>query len=326
MIGEPLAQIDAREMRRYAMRLKDAPQPFQYQGSKRLIAPVVLDRLCLTRDQVLVEPFAGSAAVSVRAALERRAAGFWLNDANEPLVALWQQIVDNPDDLVAKYAELWDDQLRDPKGFYVQVRARFNKSPNPADMLYLLARAVKGAVRYNAVGEFNQSPDNRRLGTKPCTLAKRLRLISAAMKNRTVFTSFDYRCLPEHFEPGQVWYMDPPYEGVSTQRDSRYIGPVCRQAFEEFLERLVMADIPFVLSYDGQTGSRTYGSPLPAALGLERLEIDAGRSTSATLLGKAERTTEVLYVSPALQGSVSLHGRQSEQLAIDLTPTLECRN
>lgn len=283
------------------MHPKESRQSFQYQGSKRLIAPAVLELLCLTEANVLVEPFAGSAAVSVRAALERRAGGFWLNDANEPLVALWVEIVDNPDGLVAKYAELWDGQKDDPKAFYNSVRGRFNASPEPADFLYLLSRAVKGAVRYNAAGEFNQSPDNRRLGTQPQTLAKRLQAISAAMRSRTTFSSKDYRDLPDLYRPGQVWYLDPPYEGVSAQRDSRYVGPVNRMDFERFLEELVRAGVPFVLSYDGQTGNRTYGAPLPNSLGLKRFEIDAGRSTSSTLLGRSERTVEALYVSPALQ-------------------------
>ncbi len=153
------------------MRLKNAPQPFQYQGSKRMIAPDILERLQLSPESVIVEPFAGSAAVSIRAALKGRACGFWLNDANKPLVELWNAILSDPSTLIERYTELLGAQQSDPKSFYVAVRARFNERPEPADFLYLLARAVKGAVRYNFLGEFNQSPDNRRLGTSGSFLA-----------------------------------------------------------------------------------------------------------------------------------------------------------
>ena len=50
--------------------------------------------------------------------------------------------------------------------------------------------------------------------------------------------------------------------------------------------------MPFLLSYDGQMGARHYGEPLPAELGLRRVLLDAGRSSQATLSGRAERTLE----------------------------------
>lgn len=86
------------------MKANVVSQPFQYQGSKRLIAPVILQRLQLSSDSELVEPFAGSAAVSVRAAIEGRAKSYWINDANKPLSDLWRAIVEDPDLLVHQYS------------------------------------------------------------------------------------------------------------------------------------------------------------------------------------------------------------------------------
>lgn len=300
------------------MHSRHVSQPFQYQGSKRLIAPAILQNLQMSADSVLVEPFAGSAAVSIRAAFERRARSFWINDTNKPLTDLWRAIIEDPLSLVERYSELWNAQKYDPRHFYSEVRGRFNELHQPADLLYLLARAVKGAVRYNSAGHFNQSPDNRRLGTRPQTLRKRLCLISRAFENRTRITSIDYRDLQASFEPGQVWYMDPPYEGVSAARDSRYSCGVDREEFERFLELLIDSNVPFALSYDGQTGKKTYGPPLSAELGLKRVEFDAGRSTTATLLGRTERTTEALYLSPHLQ---TMNGSASglEQLVMNFS-------
>ena len=166
------------------------------------------------------------------------------------------------------------------------------------------------------MGQFNQSPDNRRLGTQPHILARRISVISGALRGRTRITSIDYRAMPELYEQGQVWYMDPPYQGVSSTRDSRYACTVVRAEFECFLGALVDMGVPFVLSYDGQTGTKTYGPPLPSELGLHRIELDAGRSTSATLLGRTERTTEVLYISPHLVESTFRPKRGAEQLVL----------
>jgi DNA adenine methylase len=54
------------------------------------------------------------------------------------------------------------------------------------------------------------------------------------------------------------------------------------------------------LSYDGRTGDKTFGKPLPDALNLTKVEINAGRSTQATLLNREEYTYEAVYLSPTL--------------------------
>ena len=56
----------------------------------------------------------------------------------------------------------------------------------------------------------------------------------------------------------------------------------------------------FLLSYDGRTGEKKYGRPLPMELNLFHGEINVGRSSQATLLGKESDTFESLYLSPAL--------------------------
>lgn len=303
------------------MHSKYVSQPFQYQGSKRAIAPTIVEHLQITHDSVLVEPFAGSAAVSIRAAIDGRGKKFWINDCNEPLMDLWRAILEEPGNLIAQYRNLWTAQRSDPKRFYMEVRDRFNKEHNPVDLLYLLARAVKGSIRYNSAGEFNQSPDNRRLGTHPKTLAKRISFISKTMTMKCVtqVTSMDYQNMLSFYESGQVWYLDPPYEGVSGLRDSRYANAVDRHDFERFLKELVIAEVPFVLSYDGQTGNKIYGSPLPSELGLQRIELDAGRSATSTLLGREERTIEVIYISKPLQTVIRYDSALShEQMVMEL--------
>jgi len=77
--------------------------------------------------------------------------------------------------------------------------------------------------------------------------------------------------------------------------------------------------IPFALSYDGMTGERCYGPPLPASLCLTRLLLHAGPSSQATLNGHREETFESLYLTPGLdQTSVPI---QRQQISLELLPT-----
>jgi DNA adenine methylase len=147
----------------------DVPHPIPYQGSKRGFARTILGYMP-GGTRTLYEPFAGSAAVCLAAASGRYADRFVLNDTNAAVVALWRAILDDADGLSAAYEKMWFEQIGRERQFYDEVRDRFNATQQPADVLYLLARCVKAAVRYNARGQFNQSPDNRRRGARPHTM------------------------------------------------------------------------------------------------------------------------------------------------------------
>jgi len=281
------------------MKSKRLPHPIPYQGSKRNLAPDIL-RYFPKHIAVLYEPFAGSAAMTIAAAEAGLAQTFHLNDLNKPLIDLWDEIINRPEQLVAQYEKLWNDQLSDPKSFYVEVRDKFNRKGTPHLFLYLLARCVKASVRYNARGEFNQSPDNRRKGMKPQTMKMQILGASYFLKNNTVTASTNYRDVLKLTKPEDLVYMDPPYQGVCGNRDTRYLESVQVCEFVEALEELNSRNIRFIVSYDGRTGDKSYGKTLPDELNLSLIELDAGRSTQATLLGRKEVTIESLYLSPAL--------------------------
>ena len=249
-----------------------------------------------------MEPFAGSAAISLAVAARGMTDRFWINDAHPPLIDLWKAILREPDRLCAAYEKLWRDQHGREKEFFNEVRGRFNTTHAPPDFLYLLARCVKAAIRYNANGEFNNTPDNRRKGARPEEMKRRIvgasRLLTG--KSKATLSSWDYRRVLEQCGPTDLIYMDPPYQGVCGDRDQRYAPKVVHDQFCDELAKLHARGCMFVISYDGRTGTKTYGQPLPASLGLTHLEIEAGRSSQATLLGREEITVESLYLSANL--------------------------
>lgn len=275
------------------------PHPIPYQGSKKALAHKILP-LFPNEKVRLYEPFAGSAAVSIAAAANGKTKSIVLNDANEPLMSLWKKIIDEPDDLLSVYEKLWNDQLGDEQRYYIQVRDKFNKTHEPGYLFYLLARCVKASVRYNASGEFNQSPDNRRKGAKPVTMAKHVRGASLLLRGCTVVRHGDFQDALGDATQKDVIYMDPPYQGVCGGRDNRYFEGVTVTEFVDALEEMNRKRLSFIISYDGRTGDKIYGKTLPKELNLTHIEVAAGISSQATLLGRVAETVESLYVSPAL--------------------------
>ena len=96
------------------------PHPIPYQGSKRHLADTILGYAPnhVTR---LVEPFAGSAAISLAAASRGLADRYWINDAHVALMDLWKEILHSPEPLARQYDQLWEAQLGREREYFDHV-------------------------------------------------------------------------------------------------------------------------------------------------------------------------------------------------------------
>lgn len=292
------------------------PHIVQYQGSKRLLASQILQYMP-NKFNRLLEPFSGMAAVSIAVACDNRTESYVINDINAPLIKMLQEAVEHPQDLLDSYSEVWLEQFAygdNHVQHYYDVRKKFNNGEEtPANMLYLLARCVKGAVRYGKNGNFNQSPDKRRHGTNPKTLAFNLYEVSRLLKGKVEFLCCDYHNILKMARPGDLVYMDPPYQGVTNTRDNRYFSGVSFEEFSESLNILNRNGIDYLISYDGECGGKEYGEELPECLNCKKILLNAGRSTQATLLGKKQITLEALYISESL---IPYYQKAQQQLSL----------
>ncbi len=300
--------------------MSTTPHLVQYQGSKRNIAPEIIKYIPSDTHRI-IEPFAGTCAFSILAAKEKKAEVFILNDINEPLLRMMENCVEDPYSLYTAYNEVWTGQFAEGENnidYFYKIRDQFNQGDqSAAKMLFLLARVVKGAVRYSTHGEMNQSCDKRRYGTKPETILINASRISALLKNRTTFYSKDYREILAIAKKGDLVYMDPPYQGTSNNenpRDNRYIQGVDYSEFVDALFDLNERNIDYIVSYDGMTGEHKIGLDLPEGLHLTHLFINAGVSAQSVLNGKKETTYESLYLSP----NISSQEPSYQQLSLDL--------
>ena len=294
-----------------------SPHVIPYQGSKRKLARDILSYMDFEID-TLYEPFVGSGAVTLSAAVNNKAKKFVVADKLEPLAELWKLIVNEPGILAEEYSRIWNAQLNDPAAYFKMVRSEFNRTKSPSLLLYLVARCVKNAVRFNSSGEFNQGPDNRRLGMKPEKVKKEAEWISRLLKGRMEIFGGDFRSVVLKATPNDLVYMDPPWQGTSGKRDPRYAYLLNLDDLVEELGKLNQRNVPFMLSFDGACGEKTYGAELPGYLKLKKVELHAGRSSQATLLGRDDVTIESLYLSPALVAKRKAVTREKESLQFDM--------
>jgi DNA adenine methylase len=275
------------------------PHPIPYQGSKRSLAPLIAPYVPRSLG-TWFEPFAGSAAMTLWAAKNGIAKHYVIGDSLEPITELWCAIISQPTKTASRYEEVWRGQRPDDTAYFNSVRARYNDERDPVDLLYLICRCVKNAVRFNRQGAFTQSVDKRRLGMRPEKMRTSIVGASHLLKGRTEVRRGDW--LETSCDAGSTdfVYMDPPYLGTSIGRDKRYAHQMEQKPLIDGLRILRARNIRFALSYDGMTGTKEYGPHLPEDLGMTRLLLYAGKSSQATLSGRSEDTVESLYLSPGL--------------------------
>jgi DNA adenine methylase len=295
------------------------PHPIPYQGSKRGLAQSICQYV---PDDVntLFEPFAGSAAITLYAAKHQLARRFVIGDSLAPLMELWRQIIGQPEATAKEYEALWSGQTAHDYEYFYRVRDRFNSDHNPVDLLYLIARCVKNAVRFDRNGRFTQSVDKRRLGMRPAKMREAILQASTLLNGRTWLFCGDFKDCIACAEPNDLVYMDPPYQGTTYGRDKRYFAQVEREHLFAGLAHLNSHHVPFMLSYDGMSGHMVYGEELPVSLDVHRIFLHAGRSSQATLNGREAFTVESLYLSNSLrkimpEGSEKRHERQGRLFA-----------
>lgn len=260
----------------------------KWSGSKRKIAPI-LSYLLPDADQYF-EPFVGSGAMLPFRPSNSGTAG----DIIPELIDLWMVIRDKPD-LTAKEYELRWKRLQDEgHTAYYEIRDSFNTTRNAYDLLFLSRTCVNGLIRFNRNGDFNNSLHHTRPGIAPERLSKIIHQWSYYIQQVT-FTVGDYRQILKNAKPGDLVFLDPPYQGTK----GRYIPTVFDfEAFYVELERLTDAGISWVLTFDGTAGERRYQSAIPSHLYSVQLGLPTGNSPFTKLMNTSlDAVVESVYLN-----------------------------
>ena len=162
------------------------------------------------------EPFFGGGAVFFDVAPDAGS----INDINVRLVNLYRVVQQFPERLIEENEshEHSDDYYYDARDEFNDLHERDEKSEDErvreaSLLLYLNRTCFNGLYRENQSGEFNVPVGN--YANPDWVQADRIRAASDVLEATTIHNE-DFEYVREEADDGDVVYMDPPYQPVST--------------------------------------------------------------------------------------------------------------
>ena len=130
-------------------------KPFlKWAGGKHKLVPFLTAHLPPQRSGRLIEPFAGSAALTLATDYD----AYLINDTNPDLIALYTILKQEKQGFI-DYARCHFTPDNNTENRYYALRAQFNDSREPAEraalFIYLNRHAFNGLCRYNSKGGYN---------------------------------------------------------------------------------------------------------------------------------------------------------------------------
>lgn len=252
----------------------------KWSGSKRAQAATIASHFPKKID-TFYEPFLGSGATLRYALHARRVVA---SDICAPLIDVWRNMRDDPENLAECYRIHWEALQKD-KDYYYIARDAFNSGDGDAGtFLFLTRTAANGLIRFNRKGGFNSPLHPGRDGMRPETLRSIILDWARAVKD-VEFVSCDFRDVSPG--PDDFAFLDPPYFGSTSQ----YYGNFDHEALFVWL-----AGIPrFAMTFDGsRDGVRGYR--LDRALYDRSVTLPGQQSSFDRYRAKKTEVREMLYL------------------------------
>lgn len=180
-------------------------KPFlKWAGGKHKLAPFI--QMQLPKAKRLVEPFVGSAAVSL--ALDFDA--YLLNDSNPDLIGLYEVIKKHQYEFLV-YAQSFFVPENNTEARFYELREQFNASidivERAAIFVYLNRHAFNGLCRYNGKGFFNVPFGRYKSPSFPLDAMKNF----IQKSHRMTFICGDFETVFHEIQSDDAVYCDPPY-------------------------------------------------------------------------------------------------------------------
>lgn len=237
------------------------------------------------------EPFIGGGSMLFLAS--SKYASCYGSDIYQPLIDLWNEIKTNPNKVTELYQVDWENLQNDFPNYYYEVRSRFNEAPNAQDLVFLSRTCVNGIIRFNRLGEFNNSLHVSRKGMTPENYKKIVYDWSPRLSN-TNFVCQDYFEILKKVKEGDFVYLDPPY----VNSKNRYTQDLDIDRLYSFLRNLNKKKVKWAMSFDGTRGSSDLVEAIPKELYKQFFLINSGNSSVKNVLSSTKETVhESLYLN-----------------------------
>lgn len=209
------------------------------------------------------------------------------SDTCGPLIALWRLVQTDPQRVLSRYEELWEEQRRRGVSAFYEVRGTFNQTQDPCDFFYLLRTCRNGVVRFDRKGRFSGLHNPDRSGIPPHEVHALLMDWHERLRGRDVeFIERDYRSVRTRRR--NVMYLDPPYPIPNNRIYSGEVG------LDELFDWLGGQRGSTFLSLPGFVGEEDRRLAVPPHLYDEAVQIDAGAAPLRP--SDSPRVTNTLYV------------------------------
>lgn len=199
-------------------------------------------------------------------------------DGFQPLAQLWKQFENNHLSLAKWYQERWSFcQKGEAKTQYEQIKARYNKNPNPADLLFLSRSCYGGVVRFRKTDGYMSTPIGPHKPIHPDSFTKRLDVWKQRLSS-CKFVHADFRETIDLADRGDLVYCDPPY--ADSQKILYGAQTFSLDELFDCINRSKKRGVKIVLSLDGskKSGKHQCRLNIPKSLFKRQLSINCGRS------------------------------------------------
>jgi DNA adenine methylase len=197
------------------------PHPFvKWAGGKGTLVGAIAERI--PRGQSFhrfIEPFVGAGAMFFWMRRSFPELPSVIGDSNEELISAYRAIRDSVEEVLAKLAT---HAMMHSEEHYYAVRSRVPHAPGEraARFIYLNRTCFNGLYRVNRKGEFNV-PIGRY--TNPKIVDRENLLAVASVLETTELRSGDFEDITDGCGPGDLVYLDPPYDTMySTSQFTSY--------------------------------------------------------------------------------------------------------
>ncbi len=220
------------------------------------------------------EPFLGSGAVLATLAPRRAVA----SDILAPLMEIWQQLSNSPEELKRWYRERWTAfNSGDRITAYESIKASYNRRPNGADLLFLSRSCYGGVIRFRRSDGYISTPCGIHNPISPESFGERADIWRARTEN-TEYICSDFEPIMDSAQRGDLVYCDPPYSYTQGIVYGAQSFSLCR--LFGAIARCKARGVFVVLSIDGakSSGARPCHLHLPEGLFEREVTVNCGRS------------------------------------------------
>lgn len=220
------------------------------------------------------EPFLGSAAVLGTLAPERAVC----SDALAPLIELWEAVRSEPNLVKEWYRARWERVRPEGKiAAFESVKASYNRSANPADLLFISRTCYGGVVRFRQRDGAISTPCGAHAPISPESFARRVDAWHSRIQGAE-FVHSDFEVVMDSAKAGDLVYCDPPYshsQAILYGAQRFDLGRLLSA-----IDRCKTRGVHVVLSIDGTKKSGAFLCDLPIPEGLFEREafLNCGRS------------------------------------------------